>query len=349
MKHIIFTLTFALLLCSTHGLRAEDAAEAEADVESEKTTESPYTHAAVRKSVFGKGGSQYWLFEPAKPKPDNAPVIVFIHGWMGMDPGSYGAWLDHLARQGYIVIYPRYQENFATLPTAFMPNSVNAIKDALNRLEDEEDRVRPDKDNFAAVGHSVGGLLVANLAAIAEEMELPKVKAVFSVQPGRSDIVTLANMKKMPADTYLLALASDSDSVVGTADARRIFTQSTNVPAERKDFIFVRSDRNAFPWMVAHHLTPCAAHPDYAADEIAKVNGLPADKLPEPDQPVDKGRFGVDNFDTEGYWRLFDDLLAVALNGADATELMNGSDRQKSLGRRKNGKKITELMVLDKP
>src|SRR5262245_60241027 len=68
-----------------------------------------YAHAAVKKTRYGNGNQEYWIFEPDAPKPASAPVIVFIHGWGGMNPLYYGAWLDHLVKRGNIVVYPRYQ------------------------------------------------------------------------------------------------------------------------------------------------------------------------------------------------------------------------------------------------
>ncbi len=73
-----------------------------------------YLHTGVTKNRYGKGGKEYWIFEPDSPKPRTAPVIVFLHGWGGMNPLYYGAWMDHLVKRGNIVIYPRYQANLLT-------------------------------------------------------------------------------------------------------------------------------------------------------------------------------------------------------------------------------------------
>ena len=58
-----------------------------------------YTHTEVTKNRYGTGNGEYWIFEPASPKPASAPLIVFIHGWGGMNPLYYGAWLDHLVKR----------------------------------------------------------------------------------------------------------------------------------------------------------------------------------------------------------------------------------------------------------
>src|SRR5205085_11676448 len=124
-----------------------------------------YNHSAVMKNRYGSGGQEYWIFEPDSPKPASAPLIIFCHGWGGMNPLYYGAWIDHLVKRGNIVVYPRYQASLLTPVQEFTPNTLHAVKDAINRLQTERGHVRPDLKKFAAVGHSVGGLLAANIAA----------------------------------------------------------------------------------------------------------------------------------------------------------------------------------------
>ena len=82
-----------------------------------------YVHGSVTKNRYGKGGQEYWMFEPDSPRPRTAPVIVFLHGWGGMNPLYYGAWIDHLVKRGNIVIYPRYQANLLTSIKDFTPNT----------------------------------------------------------------------------------------------------------------------------------------------------------------------------------------------------------------------------------
>src|SRR5262245_16876298 len=76
--------------------------------------DSQYSHTSFTKNRYGKSGQEYWIFEPDSPKPRTAPVIVFLHGWGGMNPLYYGAWIDHLVKRGNIVIYPRYQGSLLT-------------------------------------------------------------------------------------------------------------------------------------------------------------------------------------------------------------------------------------------
>src|SRR5688572_3794659 len=96
-----------------------------------------YLHTKVTKNRYGTGNQEYWVFEPDTPKPASAPLVVFIHGWGGMNPLYYGAWLDHLVKRGNIVVYPRYQATLLTPIRDFLPSTLGAIKDAINRLQTE--------------------------------------------------------------------------------------------------------------------------------------------------------------------------------------------------------------------
>ncbi|MBA3279917.1 MAG: alpha/beta fold hydrolase [Geodermatophilaceae bacterium] len=131
--------------------RADDAPR------SSRAPRPDYPHKSFSRREHGDGGRSYWLFEPAEPTPRRAPVVVFHHGWLAWNPGVYGAWIDHLVRSGRVVIFPRYQVDWATRPADFLPNTVAAVRDAFDVLETAPGHVRPDRDRFALVGHSAGG------------------------------------------------------------------------------------------------------------------------------------------------------------------------------------------------
>ena len=61
-------------------------------------------------------------------------MVVFNHGWFAVNPGVYGAWIEHLVRSGRIVISPRYQRDWSTPPADFLPNALAAVRDALDVL-----------------------------------------------------------------------------------------------------------------------------------------------------------------------------------------------------------------------
>src|SRR5262245_11104297 len=250
-----------------------------------------YSHTAVIKNRYEQGIKEYWIYEPDQPKPPSAPVIVFLHGWSAMNPAVYGAWIDHLVKRGNIVIYPRYQADLKTPLKDFTANAIDAIHNAINRLQNEPDHVRPDLSKFAVVGHSIGGLLTANVAALALENGLPQVGAMMSVEPGRTwnpgtrGNVPLADLSKIPSKTLLLAVAGDQDRIARDVDAKRIYNEAKNVHADNKDYITMISDNHGTPPIIAHHGAPTAFDPTYnngdKQEDVSALHELMKEKILE--------------------------------------------------------------------
>ena len=141
-------LGLSLGLSSWIALRAgEEDRKPSPSVERGKVDEPEPRHKGVRRFDIGQGPRSYWLYEPDQPRPEKAPVVVFLHGWFAVNPGFYGAWIDHLVRDGRIVIFPRYQNDVGTMPQDFLPNAMAALHDALGVLHVGVDHVRPDPRN----------------------------------------------------------------------------------------------------------------------------------------------------------------------------------------------------------
>lgn len=298
-------------------------------------------HASVIHHVYGQGATQYWIYEPDAPKPESAPVVIFIHGWSAMNPAIYGAWIDHLVKRGNIVVFPKYQATPFTSPRDFTSNTIASIQDAIKQLQSEADHVRPQLDHFAAVGHSVGGLLVANLAALAAESALPQIKAVMSTEPGKTasgegrPFVPLVEMSKIPASTLLLAVAGDRDTLVGKSDALRIFHESATVLPENKNFVLVESDQHGSPALIANHLTPVA--PDLGYDTSA--NG------PSSRPALRNAGLMLDAIDYYAFWKLFDGLSDAAFFGTHREFALGNTPEQRYMGKWSDGTSVKELEV----
>jgi acetyl esterase/lipase len=315
-----------------------------------------YLHAEVTKNRYGKGGQEYWIFEPDSPRPRTAPVIVFLHGWGGMNPLYYGAWLDHLVKRGNIVIYPRYQANLLTPIKDFTPNTLAAVKDAVSRLQTERGHVAADFTRFATVGHSMGGLLAANVAALAGELKLPRVRAVMSVEPGITESpinFQLADLKKLTSDTLLLSVAGDQDTLVRDTDAKRIYYESTRVSAANKDFITLVTDTHGTPTLVASHRAPTAIDKSYDSGE--GLSGAPAGtsdpigNTPQVARRVRPETMMVNALDYYGTWKLFDALCDAAFNGRNREYALGNTPQQRFMGQWSDGVPVKELKVTDKP
>jgi pimeloyl-ACP methyl ester carboxylesterase len=339
-----------------------------------------YKHARVTKTIYGKGAIQYWLFEPAEPAPKSAPLIVFNHGWSATDPFIYGAWIEHIVRKGNIVVFPRYQENLITLPSDFTANAIASVKDAIAQLKSEAGHVKPNLDKFAIVGHSAGGLITANMAAMAKDAGLPEPKALMCVQPGKTDLAgfQLVDLSKIPAVTLLLAVAGDADTTCGDTDAKRIFREATAITAANKNFIMIFSDDRGSPTLRATHMSPLAfnekeledakpAAKPQAALSAGLFSGLISGDLSflEDLLKSDQGKqlrrstaqmpYFIDLVDTlnaldyYGYWKLFDALCDAAFYSKNREFALGNTTQQRFMGKWSNGEPVKELKIVEKP
>ncbi len=366
---------FALAVCAALEVRA--APPLPPDQPASGPGGAAYPHAEVLGSKHGKGAAEFWLFEPLQPKPVTAPVIVFSHGWGAVDPAPYRAWIDHLARRGNIVIYPRYQVDDRTPPRDFTPNSIAAVRAALDLLTHDAARVRPDPGRFALVGHSAGGVVSANVAALAARTGLPVPRAVLSAAPGRTwglarrSAVALEDLSAIPAGTLLVAVAGDRDRIARTTDARRIYYESARVPAENKNFVIVQSDSYGSPPLEAHHFAPLArsgapapAHTSGRAPgqlrerlgERRRARGdasarAPGDEDPDERLPNVGGVAGTtpDALDFYGYWKLFDGLTDAAFHGKNRHFALGDTPQQRYMGVWSDGRAVRELVIRERP
>ena len=83
MRKIIITLLFVSILIlplASSAFRTLDE-PTQPDQPTSGPGGSDYLHFGVRKSRYGYGGNRYWIFEPYGPKPESAPLVVFLHGW----------------------------------------------------------------------------------------------------------------------------------------------------------------------------------------------------------------------------------------------------------------------------
>jgi poly(3-hydroxybutyrate) depolymerase len=293
-----------------------------------------YRHKSVRRIEVGEGPRSYWLFEPADPTPETAPVVVFNHGWFAVNPGVYGAWIEHLVRKGRIVIAPRYQRDWSTPPANFLPNGLAAVRDALDVLATSPAHVRPDRTKFALIGHSAGGNLSVQMAAVAAEADLPVPRAVIAVFPGEVFSSRKPELCNVPASTLLVVLAGEKDLVVGDQRAREIFTGTTAIPKERKKFILYRSDLRGVPQFRADHLAPTGAHPRFDTGDGL----LPGTQMAQAE---------VNAFDTSGFWRIADITLEAAFAGKTLDEATDKGEAFRHLGFWSDGRPVVPPIVGD--
>ena len=248
---------------------------------------SDYAHRSVRETEHGEGGTQYWIIEPAQPAPKSAPLVIFLHGWTAMTPDTYRGWVNHLAKRGNIVVYPRYQAKLFSPATEFFPNTAAAVRDALAVLA-QPGHVKPDLERVALVGHSAGGVQTANYAVLAASEKLPVAKAAMIVEPGQGKnggfkIIPMEDCGKFPAALKLIVMIGEEDGLVGEGTARAIWRDTKHV--RERAFITLRSDTHGTPPLNANHLAP-----------------------------ISWSRIATDALDWLGMWRTFDSLMDSAFS-----------------------------------
>jgi acetyl esterase/lipase len=192
----------------------------------------------------GSGARGATIFRPREPRRD-APVVVFLHGWLAVDPELYRPWIAHLVRGGATVIYPAYQEAPFLDTVSPLPNTLVAMRLALERVH-----VAPGR--LVVAGHSAGGALAADYAASARSAGLPVPAAVFSVYPGRSlrgiaPRIPAVSARDIAAGTRVLALAGADDRVVGSRAARAIVRTATRARATLRIVRDARVDDHGAP------------------------------------------------------------------------------------------------------
>lgn len=339
---------------------------------------SEYRHREVVSGLHGKGSSEHWFFTPAMPVPKTAPVVVFLHGWGAVSPDPYRAWIDHIVKRGNIVVFPLYQPAPTTPVGQFTPNAIGAVSSAMAYLRSNTSPLAPDLKRFAVVGHSMGGVVAANIAALAQASGLPDVRALMSVQPGRTRMVArrfaapLEDLSRIPAQTLLLTVAGDQDRIARDGDARRIYIEATRVSPQNKNLVLVMSDTYGSPPLEAHHFSPLArAGPpapalsngrniSAARERMLERGAARGDRLPDPtragaiddDEPPDVSATTVaapDALDFYGYWKLFDGLTDAAFYGLNRAYALGNTPEQRYMGVWSDGRPVREPVIYGQP
>jgi len=237
----------------------------------------------------------YWVYLPKEEVVPADNVVVFMHGYGAFNPLLFGAWIRHLVKSGNIVIYPRYQKTLTIpRPRQFVNKTLTGIKDALLVLKERgwDDSLWSELD---LVGHSYGGVISINLAENQEEYSIPPIKNIMLCNAGSGPFKAgvLDNYDKV--DANLIMLTSQHDTTVGSKFTKRVERLTTK--KDNKIYLHQRSfSRDKFK-LSSHHNEPYALDTDF--DNM--VRNFTVKKA------FRVGR--TDIIDTEGYWKLFDQLM----------------------------------------
>ncbi len=282
-----------------------------------------------------KNGDGFWIYEPASPKPDSANVVVFCHGWGMVNPKFYGAFINRLVRKGNIVIFPRYQKDWNTDNSTYTDSCAKGIQRALDTLKYAGGHVAPRLYNYFILGHSMGGVLTANMTTRYAQYGIPKPLAAFSMQPG-ADIATLllspSEYATFPSDVKYLILIGNDDAIVDSTAGKKLYSQTTAVPTTYKNLVRQFADSHGSPAITATHFEPGCSDNFFDTGEsnpIILVGGSPV----------------IDAVDYYMYWKLFDALVDCALSGQNCNVAFGDTYEQKFMGNWGDGVPVRPLLI----
>ncbi len=293
---------------------------------------SRYRYDSVRMWDYGSETDGFWLIEPAAPIPDSAHVVVFHHGYGAINPMVYGRWFRHLARQGNIIIFPRYQRNLLRPAARKFPSmAAKAIRDALDTLR-SGNHVRPLSGPLIMVGHSYGGAISAFLGVRYKEYGIPQPEGLLLCAAGTGPLraARLRSYEAMPENTRMLIVINDQDKVVGDRFQERIFRTAIHTPY--RNLIRQYPDADS-PGISAHHNECCSL------DETLD-NGLRNATIKRSYRHCD-----TNALDYYGYWKLLDALMDCTRRGENCQVAFGNTQEQQFLGKGLNGNPIRPLQI----
>lgn len=297
---------------------------------------SKYIHQSVSFDFIegDKAAQDVWVFQPKSPKPKQADVVIFNHGYGAYNPACYGAWIEHLVKRGNIVIFPRYQHtSYTTLPGTYTEHAAQAILNSIDWLKKDTGRVQPNLEHVALVGHSFGGVISANLVLKYKEFKLPKPKALMVCQPGTGGFKSgrYKSYEDMDTTIYLLSVIGEDDFVVGGFFGKELFYK-TKIPTSRSNLVIHKRDLSN--GITATHNEPVAVDKTYDGDVTSGVI---------------LGSYAVnkeDQVDYYCYWKLFDALLDCSFYDKNCQIAFGNTPEQKYMGVNEEGEPIEELEVI---
>ncbi|WP_243373703.1 chlorophyllase/cutinase-like alpha/beta fold protein [Microvirga solisilvae] len=298
-----------------------------------------YKIAEVIKTGIGTVSSGSYVFYGNDEPAAGRPVVVFFHSWGAVNPALYGGFIDHLARKGYLVIFPRFQEVNRSRPADASLLAETLLNDALSQLNSDQ-KAKPDLNRVAYIGHSAGMPIALNVAANAKGGATPKL--VFGFMPGgiasneKERGIMLRDLSTVDPSTLIIAMSGDREHLPIDRASRRLFEATSSVPITRKLFMRASSDDHGYPALTANLASPGSPKADYDASAIKLQPDPPKDpkvkntwkwsadmSLSGPQSILTQqlGNNGTDTLDYLAYWKSFEMAAEVAFAGKDASVL----------------------------
>lgn len=222
------------------------------------STEEYVSAGATRfEAGSASNGSKVWWWVPATLRDGaSAPVVVYLHGFSLTDPAPYQAHIDHLTRQGFLVIYPQF--NLTGLGI-FSDNNQNVmLSRAIAATQTALGSLGAQAGPLHLFGHSLGGLLSATWMGAGG----PAVESVTLANPSTGggapsfvNIVPIDWQQAAPATTArTIVLTGDQDTIAPSSESLSLFGALTGAPS--RVVYQAHTDRHGTPGLDADHMSP---------------------------------------------------------------------------------------------
>lgn len=257
----------------------------------------------------GEAWYNYYIYQPASPRPANAPVVLLSPGYGAWLPDQYRAWIQHMVRMGYTVVWARSDQMLWAV-WQFIPDSEAAWTDALSRMSqagNPYDLVPPALDEAGQpvtgfTGHSLGGWVATAMAARAGRggTDYPPPKAVIAILPGQGAMFP-EDFSTIASDTKLVMMAADRDEFCAMTGStlEKIWKATSQIPDANREMLIVQSEKRSMFDFVAGHGYPTG---------LWSFGG------------------GVDQLDYHGLWKPSVGALNCAIYGEDCAYALGDGD-----------------------
>ena len=218
-----------------------------------------YVSAGV--SAFEAGsagdGSRVWWWVPDTLRDgDTAPVVVYLHGFALADPEPYRAHIDHLTREGYIVVYPQF--NLTGLGIVFDNDQNQMLARAIVATQVALGSVGARAGSLHLFGHSLGGLLASSWMGRGGPVAQSLTLANPSTGAGAPSFVNVEPIDWQQAATATTArtmiLTGDADTIAPSSESLGLFGALSGAPS--RVVYQAHSDSRGSPALDADHLSP---------------------------------------------------------------------------------------------
>lgn len=275
----------------------------------------PYRATSTTARAQFPDDKSYWIITPTgwargDVAPAKLPLVIFLHGYGLSRPADYASWINHIARGGNVVIFPKYQGVLNFAPSSWTDNAVAAIKDAISK---SFPGTPPDLAlGMILVSHSAGGLVSANLANRFVANRLPRPRALVLAMPWYDPALD-RSLSGIPSATRVLCVVGNTDSNVGRRGCDAIWDRAPQVRS--RSYVWMYGDSHGQPAVIADHFV--------AADAQSPLNVL----------------------DWNGLWKFSDAMRSCVFGGRDCGYIDGGAPLQTGLGMWSDGVPVQAMTV----